>query len=65
MDAYICLIMNGARLRAFGIECADDAAAVEQATTALNSHPGNRSIEIWQSGRFVGKLKSGYAESFE
>jgi hypothetical protein len=62
MDAYICLIMNGARLRAFGIECADDAAAVEQASTALKSQPTSQSVEIWQGGRFVGKLQSDSAE---
>ena len=58
MEAYICLIMNGTRLRAFGIECANDADALEQATVVLNSQPSNQSVEIWHCGRFVGQAEN-------
>ena len=58
MEAYICLIMNGARLRAFGIECADDVDALEHTTAILNSQPSNRTVEIWHGGRFVGQAEN-------
>ena len=58
MQAYICLVMNGTRLRAFGIEGVDDADALEQATVVLNSQPSNQSVEIWHCGRFVGQAEN-------
>jgi hypothetical protein len=58
MEAYICLVLNGGRLRAFGIECLDDAVAVEQATTILRSQPSNQSVEIWRHGRCVGSVEN-------
>jgi hypothetical protein len=62
MQSYICLVMNGGRLRALGIECADDADALEQATTILNSQPSNQSVEIWHGGRFVTQAESNYSD---
>jgi len=58
METYVCQIMNGARLRAFGIECADDADALARATAILNSQPSNRTVEIWRQGRCVGRVEN-------
>jgi hypothetical protein len=53
MEAYICLIMNGARFHAFGIQCANDADALEQVTAILNSQASNQFVEVWHCGRLT------------
>lgn len=63
MQAYVCLVFNGARVRAFGIEGADDTDALEQAAAVLNSQPSYQTVEIWLGGRLVGKVENGHSES--